>query len=426
MKKNILVFPCGSEIGLEIFRSLQYSTHFNVIGANSVSDHGRFVYDNYIANLPYANDPEFIDSLNKIIDENNINLLYPTMDSVIATVASNANLINCQIISHPSQTTAICLSKLKTTAILSSHGIDMPVIYKRDNIPAFPVFLKPEVGYSARNTLIVFSEDDLNDHLKKHPDCLIMEYLPGEEFTVDCFTDKNRALLFSGARLRGRISNGISVNTLPADPNINEELSLIAQKINNKLHFRGAWFFQVKKADSGKYKVMEVAARLGGSSGLFRAKGVNFAELTIWDAIGKKVSILQNNYDIEMDRALSSSFKIQLSFRKVYVDFDDTILVNGKLNFELLAFLFKCKNDSISVICLSRHRGELNLQLLSLKISGLFDEVIHLKNNESKADFISGNSIFIDDSFEERKCVALNGISVFSPDMVSALLNNQI
>ncbi len=34
--KNILVFPCGSEIALEVHRSLQYSTHFHLIGANSI------------------------------------------------------------------------------------------------------------------------------------------------------------------------------------------------------------------------------------------------------------------------------------------------------------------------------------------------------------------------------------------------------
>ena len=46
MKKNILVFPCGSEIGLEIYNSVKYSTYFNLIGANSSDDHGKFVYEN--------------------------------------------------------------------------------------------------------------------------------------------------------------------------------------------------------------------------------------------------------------------------------------------------------------------------------------------------------------------------------------------
>ena len=46
-RKNILVFPCGSEIALELYRALVHSKHFNLIGASSVDDHGRFVYHNY-------------------------------------------------------------------------------------------------------------------------------------------------------------------------------------------------------------------------------------------------------------------------------------------------------------------------------------------------------------------------------------------
>jgi hypothetical protein len=50
-KKKILVFPCGSEIGLEIYRAMRYSTHFTLAGASSVDDHGKFVYEEYYGGL---------------------------------------------------------------------------------------------------------------------------------------------------------------------------------------------------------------------------------------------------------------------------------------------------------------------------------------------------------------------------------------
>ena len=43
-KNNILVFPCGSEIGLEINNALKWSTHIELFGASSVDDHGKYVY----------------------------------------------------------------------------------------------------------------------------------------------------------------------------------------------------------------------------------------------------------------------------------------------------------------------------------------------------------------------------------------------
>ena len=51
--KNVLVFPCGSEIGLEIHNSLKYSKDFKLYGGSSVDDHGKFVYENYISGHPY-------------------------------------------------------------------------------------------------------------------------------------------------------------------------------------------------------------------------------------------------------------------------------------------------------------------------------------------------------------------------------------
>ena len=48
MKKRVLVYPCGTEIGLEIYKSLRYSTHYELIGGGCENDHGRFVYDEII------------------------------------------------------------------------------------------------------------------------------------------------------------------------------------------------------------------------------------------------------------------------------------------------------------------------------------------------------------------------------------------
>ena len=422
MKKNVLIFPCGSEIGLEIYRSLKYSIHFNLIGASSISDHGRFVYENYIPGLPFADDDEFIEKLNQVIATHKIHLLYLTMDAVINKVAQHKDKVNCLVIGSPAETCSVCSSKKKTTALLSSF-VDMPTIFdKQEDIKSYPVFLKPDVGYSGRNTKIAHSKEDVAYHLGQVPGCLVMEYLPGEEYTIDCFTSYNRELLFSGARMRKRISNGISVNTMEADEEINSELKKISVTINEKMHFRGAWFYQVKRSEEGKLKVMEVAARLGGSSALFRAKGINFASLTLWDAIGTSVAIVENNYSLEMDRALDHAFKINIEYSKVFVDLDDTLIINKKVNIELLAFLFQCRNEGKELVCISRHAENIHITLADYKLNNIFDRVIHLSNAEPKSLFIEPGAIFIDDSFAERQEVASLNIPVFSPEMVAALI----
>ena len=45
--KKVLVFPCGSEIGLEIERALKFNKDYELIGGSSVNDHGMFEYEKY-------------------------------------------------------------------------------------------------------------------------------------------------------------------------------------------------------------------------------------------------------------------------------------------------------------------------------------------------------------------------------------------
>jgi len=44
-KHNVLIFPAGSEIGLEIYHALKYSHHVEVFGASGKSDHASFLYE---------------------------------------------------------------------------------------------------------------------------------------------------------------------------------------------------------------------------------------------------------------------------------------------------------------------------------------------------------------------------------------------
>jgi hypothetical protein len=67
--------------------------------------------------------------------------------------------------------------------------------------------------------------------------------------------------------------------------------------------------------------------------------------------------------------------------------------------------------------------GDLDELLKKLRIQNLFDRIIHINPLEQKYKYIDNkNSIFIDDSFAERREIAQHcGIPVFGLDMVEAL-----
>jgi hypothetical protein len=423
MKKNVLVFPCGSEIGLEIYRSLEHSIHFNLIGANSVDDHGRFVFENYIDGLPYSNEPNFIITLKDIIEKYKIDIVYPAMDSVITKLKAHENELGCIVIGSPLETTEICLSKELTYNRLE-NVIHTPKVLNEANIKHYPVFVKPKIGYGSRGAKKILNNEMLKSHLQEYPNSIICEFLSGEEYTVDCFTDMNGKLRFCGARLRNRIMNGISVNTIQVG-DTNHKFIDIANKINENLKFRGAWFFQLKRNEQEELVLLEIASRLGGSSSLFRNKGINFAQLSLFDAMGYEVEIIENDYKIELDRALDNKYKIDIQYNEVFIDFDDCITFEKKYyNTNIMKFIFQCINNKIKLTLLSRHDGNLHEKLLELRIDSLFDRIIQIDKFARKSEYIDNlDAIFLDDSFAERKDVFQNKhIPVFSHDMIESLI----
>ena len=270
----------------------------------------------------------------------------------------------------------------------------------------------------SRNTFIVSNYEELITIISKHNDLIVCEYLPGDEYTVDCFTDNNQNLIFIGARKRNRLSNGISVNTRPVE--LTEEIKNIAIKINLNLKFKGAWFFQLKKNKDGEMVLLEIASRIGGSSGLHRVKGINFTLLTIFVFFNIPVSIIENDYKIELDRALSNKYKLEIHFQHVYVDLDDTLIIFDKINHKLIGVLYDFINQNKVIHLITKHSGNLVETLKLFKIENIFDEIIHLKKEDNKWEFIKfEDSIFIDDSFSERQSVFFKRkIPVFSVDMI--------
>jgi predicted ATP-grasp superfamily ATP-dependent carboligase len=414
--KNVLAFPCGSEIGLEVNNALADSKHFTLYGANSIDDHGKFVYRNYIPHIPFVDDLKFIDSIAKTIATYNIDFVIPCHDSVVLKMAENQHLLDATVITSCVETCRICRSKRKTYELFEKL-IPTPKVYTSNVV--FPVFLKPDVGQGSKGTHKADTLEQLNFYLRESS--LVLEYLPGKEYTVDCFTDRKRKLLFCEGRERARTNNGISTNS---KKKVDIRFQEIADIINTTLHFQGAWFFQLKERVDHQLVLMEIAPRIAATSATFRVDGVNFVQLSLFDKMGLDLSILYNHLDIEIDRAWFSRFSINLDYNYVYIDFDDTIVISNLVNTNVMKLLYQLRNTGKKIVLLSRHSQDINESLSRYAISAsLFDKIIILNKGEKKSDYITDNSIFIDDSFAERKEVSDKlHIPVFSPDAVESLL----
>lgn len=421
MKKyNVLVFPCGSEIGLEVFRAINKNKNFNLFGGSSIDDHGRFVYENYIDNIPFVDDENFINQINQIITKYNIDLIIPAHDSVVLKLSENSSKIDATIVTSSKFACDICRSKKKTYDLFKNL-LPIPKIYKKEDVKLsdLPLFLKPSVGQGSKGTKKIDTLEELNVNYTTD-DLLILEYLPGEEYTIDCFTDYRGNLVYCEGRVRDRILNGISVNCKKFN---HESFIEYANIINKRLGMNGAWFFQLKKRKNGEFVLLEIATRIAGTMEFQRGYGVNLALLSLYNALNIDTKIIKNNYEIEFDRALSGKFKFKFNYNTIYIDFDDTIIVNGKVNPEAITFIYRAKNENKKVILLTRHAFDINNSLKKYCIGEVFDEIISIGVDEKKSLYITDkDSIFIDDSYREREDVSLKcNIPVFDIDMFEFL-----
>ncbi len=427
MKKRIAIFPAGTEIGLEINRALKYSTHLEIYGFTSLKDHSEYVYSNYVEGLPFYSDDLFINELNYYIEKYKIDFIFPAHDDVQLFLTENEDKIKALIITTDIETVKVCRSKEETYNFFCNEDF-IPKIYNgKQSVDEFPVFIKPNIGQGARGAKIIKNMFELENAIYENNQIVICEYLPGEEYTIDCFTDFNRNLRVCKLRNRKRIRTGISVNSeiLPMD----EAVTQIANTINKKLKFNGAWFFQLKRDKYNKYKLLEIAPRVSGTMGLSRNTGINYSLLTIFNAMKIPVSIIENKYKLEVDRAFISRYKTDLEYDTVYLDLDDTLIENNKVNSFLIMFLYQVVNENKKIILLTKHKEDTKTTLAKHKVcSDLFSKVVHIKNDDEKSKYItSGKAIFIDDSFSERYKVAQNaGIPVFDCSEVEALIDWRI
>lgn len=423
-KINVLVFPCGAENAIEVHTALKDLVTVGVFGASGREDHGRFVFKNYISGLPFIYDTSFIDRFNAILEEHAIHIIIPTHDDVSLFFARNLDKVKAKVAVPGLYQAEICRSKKATYDLFSDQDFCPEVIPEPVAETVYPLFAKPDSSQGGKGAMLVHSKEEFKG-LDEKQNYVVTEYLPGDEITVDCFTDRHHKLRFAGPRVRSRVFSGISVNsfTLPLSP----EIERIAAIINEKLSLRGLWYFQLKKDRSGNYKLLEISVRTAGTMNLFRGLGVNFPLLTVYDLMDYDVEIVANEYYLEVDRALFNRYKSDLEYDTVYIDFDDTVTKQKRANPNVMLYLYQEKNKGKNIILITKHEHDLKATLDSLAIHpGLFDKVIHIHSAEEKYKYIEEKErvIFIDNAYKERALVKKKlNIPVFDVDAISTLID---
>ena len=406
MRKKVLIYPGNSYSAEEIYWCLKYSLRYEPVVGNHGSAHLEYIAPEvYFGKLPLIFDSDFFVRFNELIARENISFVIPAHDTVAEFLTANSNSINCTVVCSCAETASICRHKRKTYEVLDGCPF-VPRVY--DSVDAsieFPLFAKDDIGQGGKNSCIVNDFPQLKQLLENSEiDYVITEYLPGDEITVDCFTDRHGTLLFCQPRARDTILTGMSGRSHIIHDD--GEVAAIGNAINSRIKFQGYWYFQCKRDSERRYKLMEVSTRFAGTYCLSKNLDVNFPVLALSDKEGIDISIIPNEYGLSADRGYKNVYKLDLEYETVYFDFDDTLVSNRtKYIVPTMAFLFQCLNKGKKTILLTRHAYDIYETLENLHIDRhVFYKVVELEPGISKAEYIDigERCILIDNSFAER------------------------
>ena len=394
--------------------------------------------------------------LRGIVAAKSIDCIVPAYDDAqVWLKAREAELGGARVVTSPIATTDVCRSKRRTYSLLADKLRCPASFASAEDVPdaAFPVFIKPECGEGSKGCHVVASRRELGTLLT--PEHIICEYLPGDEYTVDCLTDAARQLLFVGARRRTMTRSGISILTESVDDDAGF-FRAMAASINDALVLVGAWFFQVKHAANGELCLMEIAPRIPGAMAMHRAMGVNFALLSLYVHLGRPVAVVPPPLrGVACCKIYANHFsappgEAQAKIAALYVDLDDTLLMHAghpllaarrcsnagagaaapsagfapRPNPSIVAILFEAFAAQVPVHLITRHAGDVLATLGSACIHvGIFASVIHVtRAEETKSSHILVRpAALLDDSFRERADASCAGVLAFDVDSLELL-----
>jgi len=408
MRKVVLIFGGGGYNASQIYFALKDSVRYRPVLASSNDNHSTFICKEAIINLPYDSDPVFVSGMNRCIEENNVEFIIPTHDTAALRLMENAECLKATVVCSPLDTALICRHKSLTYKRLK--GLDfVPKVYSRTDDIEYPIFAKDDEGQGGRYSGVVRNRAELNN-LGMGINYILCEYLPGKEITIDCFTDRYGRLRFIQPRVRSRILNGISARSTNIE--LTNEIRNIVERISERIKFRGYWYVQCRQDINGKYKLMEISTRFAGTFDLSKNLDVNLPLLALRDFENQDIDICPNDYKITLDKSYIDRYRIDYEYKRVYIDFDDTLVFERKrYNTEAMRFLYQCINQGVKIVLITKHAFDIQETMRNIRFSEeLFDNIIEVPLDEPKYKFMDCSipSIFIDNAFEERKLVKSN------------------
>jgi carbamoyl-phosphate synthase large subunit len=353
MKKlRILLTGSGAPGWISIYKCLKFADkNIEILASDaSLETTGRYIAKKSFV-VPLGNSPKYIKALLTLCVKEKVDIVLPITDTELLPLAKHLDLfekkgIKVCVSSAVSLQTAT--DKLALFQFLETNDLNSPQYQlanswqdfikaiKKMGYPKKAVCFKPTVSWGSRGFRILNPKINAYDiymhqkpgkvyttleemqkifsQTKQFPKLLVMEYLQGDEYTVDIFMKDGKALSIIPRR-RIQTTGGITTEGIVEN---NKQIIALSKKIIEKLGLNYSVGIQLKYDIEGKPKVLEVNPRLQGTSVISFAAGVNLPYLTILQSQGKKLPDIKIQYGVHMFRHWEELFLKNSQIFKVF------------------------------------------------------------------------------------------------------------
>ena len=307
--------------------------------------------------VPKGNSKNYIRSIKKICKKEKINVIIPGNAHEILAISKNIKLFNSQKISATVsnfEAVKVTMDKEKTFSKLKKIGINIPNYYKVKNYSEFLTSLK-KLGYpkkdvcfkpsrysqsggargfrilrkknTARKIILGSKPDSVEIDFettknmlktKGSLELLVMEYLPGNEFSVYVFADRGK-MVYCITNLRQKLNQYYSFEAKIVN---NKKIEKTCKKIVDELKLDYNVNIQFKNSKNSQTKLIEINPRIGGTIVLPAISGINLPYFAVKQSLGEKIPLKKQTKETRMIRYWkelyiqgSKSFEINSNMR---------------------------------------------------------------------------------------------------------------
>lgn len=305
-----------------ILKCLQQDKRCNIIVADADPEAtGKYLAKDFVK-IPPADFPEFSDNVLAICRDKNIHVLMPLVTKELLPLSIRSDefeLAGTKLLVSPAASLEIANNKSKLYEFLQWRGMKVPDFRVVENVeqfvnavqelgcPAKQVCFKPSFSNGSRGFRIINSsinELDLLFNYKPNntfikledavrilssgifPELLVSEYLPGDEYSVDCLCNHGNSILIL-PRLRKKMINGITVKGEFVN---NEFIIEYCRQIIKELQLHGNIGIQLKGNQNGEFLILEINPRVQGTISAALGAGINLPLLAVKQELGLPIS----------------------------------------------------------------------------------------------------------------------------------------